>query len=105
MAEDLPALGIDVGGGSAKIGIVSRAGEVLAEGAVPRDPCLCATELLDRYLAVADMLKGDAGVTGIAGIGIGLPGHIDFIAGAFPSSRSSRPSTARPGRSADATAR
>jgi glucokinase len=81
MAQPLPALGIDVGGGSAKIGVVSPAGEVLAECAVTSDPGLSAPGLLDRYLEAARALQRAAGAGELAGIGIGLPGHIDAEAG------------------------
>jgi glucokinase len=81
MPQSLPALGIDVGGGSAKIGIVSPTGQVLAEHVVASDPSLSACSLIDRYLATADHLKKSAGVDGLCGIGIGLPGHIDFKLG------------------------
>lgn len=50
MAQSLAALGIDVGGGSAKIGIVSQTGEVLAQDIVVSDPSLSAAVLLDCYL-------------------------------------------------------
>jgi glucokinase len=81
MSASLPALGIDVGGGSAKIGIVSSSGEVLAQDVVASDLDMSAPVLLDRYLATADRLKKVAGVDAICGIGIGLPGHIDFERG------------------------
>lgn len=81
MLQDLPSLGVDVGGGSAKIGIVSRAGEVLAQGIIASDPSAPAAVLLDRYLEMAAKLKASLGVRRLSGIGIGLPGHIDFRRG------------------------
>jgi len=81
MAQQHPALGIDVGGGSAKIGIVSHTGKVLADCTVTSDPSLTAPALLDRYLDAGRGLQAKAGVERIAGIGIGLPGHINFKAG------------------------
>jgi glucokinase len=81
MAQHPPALGIDVGGGSAKIGLVSLSGEVLAQDVVASDQSVSAPVLIDRYLAVADRLKKSTGVDELCGIGIGLPGHIDFERG------------------------
>lgn len=78
---NFPALGIDVGGGSAKIGLVSPEGELLADTVEPTDPSLPATTLLDRYLDAAEELKRSAGIKNLCGIGIGLPGHIDFASG------------------------
>ena len=57
MSQPLPALGIDVGGGSAKIGIVSPAGIVLAEDVVTSDQRVIAPVLIDRYLATAEKLQ------------------------------------------------
>jgi glucokinase len=81
MSPSLPALGIDVGGGSAKIGLVSPSGEVLAQDVVASDPGVSAAVLIDRYLATAERLKKTLAITGISGIGIGIPGHIDFDLG------------------------
>ncbi len=81
MSQSLPALGIDVGGGSAKIGIVSSAGQVLAEDVVASDQQVSAPVLIDRYLATAEKLRTSLGIEKLCGIGIGLPGHIDFKLG------------------------
>ena len=81
MQKNLPALGIDVGGGSAKIGIVSFAGEVLGEDTVVSDPTVSAPVLLDRYLEMAGRMQSSLGIKELCGIGIGLPGHIDFAKG------------------------
>ena len=81
MSQPLPALGIDVGGGSAKIGIVSAGGQVLAEDVVASDQHVSAPVLIDRYLATAEKLQKSLGVEKLCGIGIGLPGHIDFKRG------------------------
>jgi glucokinase len=81
MMQSLPALGIDVGGGSAKIGIVSPAGKVLAQDTVASDPGVPAAVLIDHYLATAERLQKALAVEEICGIGIGIPGHIDFELG------------------------
>jgi glucokinase len=81
MSQSLPALGIDVGGGSAKIGIVSPTGQVLAQDVVISDPSMTATALIDRYLMAAERLQKSLGTQGLCGIGIGLPGQIDFTMG------------------------
>jgi glucokinase len=82
MTPDLPALGIDVGGGSAKVGIVSPAGDVLGQDTVASDPAVSASVLLDRYLEAARHMQTLLGIKQLCGIGIGLPGHIDFAKGA-----------------------
>lgn len=81
MTQSLPALGIDVGGGSAKIGLVSPSGVLLAQDVVVSDLSVSAPVLIDRYLATADQLRNLLGVEKLCGIGIGLPGHIDFELG------------------------
>ena len=81
MPQSLPALGIDVGGGSAKIGIVSPDGQVLAEDVVASDDQVSAPVLIERYLATAEKLRKSLGIDRLCGIGIGLPGHIDFKLG------------------------
>ena len=81
MSNGLPALGVDIGGGSAKIGIVSRAGEVLMEGVVVSDPHVSAPVLIDRYLAMGDRFRISLGIENLSGIGFGLPGHINFTLG------------------------
>jgi glucokinase len=82
MMQNLPALGIDVGGGSAKVGIVSFAGDVLGQDTVVSDPTVSAPVLLDRYLETASRVQSSLGIKELCGIGIGLPGHIDFARGA-----------------------
>ena len=74
----LPALGIDVGGGSAKIGVVAPDGSVLGRCEVASDPQLAGGALLDTFLAAAARLQAEAGAPDLAGIGIGLPGQIDL---------------------------
>ena len=81
MPQTLPALGIDIGGGSAKIGIVSPHGELLARDVVASEPNVGAPALIGRYLAMADRMRKSLGIEGFCGIGIGLPGHIDFKRG------------------------
>ena len=81
MSQSLPAFGIDVGGGSAKIGIVSPAGLVLAEDVVTSDLRVIAPVLIDRHLATAEKLQKSLEIEKLCGIGIGLPGHIDFELG------------------------
>ncbi len=73
----LPALGIDVGGGSAKIGVVAPDGSVLSQCEVVSDPRLSGGALLDSFLAAAARLQAEARTPDLAGIGIGLPGQID----------------------------
>lgn len=81
MILQAPALGIDVGGGSAKIGLVAPDGSVLAQDVVASDPRMTASALIDRYLATANRLQTSLGVKDLCGIGIGLPGHIEFELG------------------------
>ena len=81
MSQSLPALGIDVGGGSAKIGVVSLTGQILAEDVVASDSQVSAPVLIDRYLATALKMQASLGIEKLCGIGMGLPGHIDFKRG------------------------
>jgi glucokinase len=77
----LPSLGIDVGGGSAKIGIVAPDGAILARCRVESDPRLSAAELLNKYVVACAELQSEISLPRLAGIGIGLPGNIYFEAG------------------------
>ena len=79
--NDFPAIGIDVGGGSTKIGLVAPDGTVLGQCSVASDVRLSGVDLLDQYIAAAEALQREAGIHKLAGIGIGLPGHIDLEAG------------------------
>lgn len=79
--DDLPAIGIDVGGGSAKIGLVAPDGTVLGQCSVASDARLSGADLLDQFIIAAATLQREVGVRKLAGIGIGLPGHIDLEAG------------------------
>ena len=77
----LPALGIDVGGGSAKIGLVAPDGSVLGRCEVASDSQLTGGDLLDTFLAAAARLQAEAAAPHLSGIGIGLPGQIDLLNG------------------------
>ncbi len=77
----LPGLGIDVGGGSAKIGLVAPDGSVLGRCEVASDPQLTGGALLDTFLAAAARLQAGARTPDLAGIGIGLPGQINLQCG------------------------
>ena len=74
----LPGLGIDVGGGTTKIGLVAPDGSVLGRCEVASDSQLTGGALLDTFLAAAARLQAEARTPDLAGIGIGLPGQIDL---------------------------
>lgn len=95
--DDLYA-GVDIGGTSAKIGLVDSCGRVVARRLVPRDGSLAARDLADRYCeAVAELVdglpgeadnKGQGGRSGrpvrpdvpgsrpLSGIGISICGYV-----------------------------
>ena len=72
------AAGIDFGGTAAKIGLVDRAGAILARSSVSMDP----RETFEGIVApversLRDLLRSSAAGARLATIGIGTPGFID----------------------------
>ena len=79
MSAQRVAIGLDLGGSSAKIAVVSAAGDVLAEDAVPtvesRDPLT----VLAPVAAAIDRLRDAATNAGrvVVALGCGVPGNLD----------------------------
>jgi len=72
------AIGVDVGGSSAKLGIVSQAGEILFRYRLPTPTFDQPSRVAEAYaqaIAIVVNQACDAGVQP-AGIGVGMPGHI-----------------------------
>jgi glucokinase len=80
MPQDL-FIGLDIGGGSAKIGVVDAAGTILAQDRIPVVEAEAFDQILDAYIASIHRLLGGAAPKAI---GIGFPGHIlpDLATGA-----------------------
>ncbi len=77
------AIGIDIGGGSTKIGLVSAAGEIVERRRIVIGEADDADAIVARYAeAIRDILAAHARVT-LRGIGIGFPGciHPDNLSG------------------------
>jgi glucokinase len=72
------AIGIDIGGTSAKLALVSRSAKILARASTPCAPRLPWRSLLRNIAAAAAELSGKSGV---CGIGIGCAGCIDVVQG------------------------
>ena len=72
------ALGIDIGGTSAKIVLADRGMKVAARGAVPCDPRRPWREALGRIAAEASALRG---ARRVVGIGVGCAGCVDAVRG------------------------
>lgn len=70
-------VGVDIGGGSAKLGIVDAGGVVTVRGEMPTPAVGTSTELAMAYASGIESIlnRSDAGAP--AGIGVGLPGHLD----------------------------
>ena len=71
------AVGIDIGGGSAKLGSVNSRGQVLSRRTLPTPDAGDARELAAAYATEIETLleKTDGGTP--LGIGVGVPGHLD----------------------------
>lgn len=65
-------IGVDIGGGSVKIGVVGRNGTVKARAQVPVAPGVSATGLIDKIAAAINGLTSGR----INSVGIGFPGTI-----------------------------
>lgn len=80
MSEQL-FIGLDIGGGSAKIGVVDASGAILARDRILVVEGQTFEQILSAYIASIETLLGGAKPSGI---GIGFPGHIlaDLATGA-----------------------
>jgi glucokinase len=77
-------IGIDIGGGSAKIGLVNSQGAIVGRHRIPVKHGEDAPQILNSYNSAIDTLMRDANAAQLGGIGVGFPGHIlpDFATGA-----------------------
>lgn len=71
------AVGIDIGGGSAKLGSVNAHGQVLSRRTLPTPDAGDARELAAAYAAEIGRLLDQSGDGTPSGIGVGVPGHLD----------------------------
>jgi glucokinase len=70
------AIGIDIGGGSTKIGLVSSIGKIVDRTRIVIDDGDDADEIIDKYVkAIAGMIAANP-TAKLTGIGIGFPGRI-----------------------------
>jgi hypothetical protein len=72
-------LGIDIGGSSAKLGVVSSEGQILHRAVAPMGRFLEAGEMIESLArSVRELLNwAEKASVGLAGIGIGHPGFYD----------------------------
>ncbi len=70
-------IGVDLGGTSAKVGIVDRAGAILARRRVPIDARAGFVDIVGPIAAALSTLLDEVGRGPPAGIGIGAPGFFD----------------------------
>lgn len=76
-------MGVDIGGGSTKLGLVSPDGRIIARQRVTYAKAPTGEKILFDYAnAIDDLMRGQK-VERLAGIGIGYPGHIlpDHVSG------------------------
>ncbi len=72
------AIGVDVGGSSAKLGIVNQAGKILFRHKLPTPKFDQPARAAAAYARAVDVVVRhckDAGIQPV-GIGVGMPGHI-----------------------------
>jgi glucokinase len=68
-------IGLDIGGGSAKIGLVNANGTILAHRRIPVAEAESFEHILAAYGSAIEALLREAGTAQPGGIGIGFPGH------------------------------
>lgn len=76
-----PALAIDLGGTELRVGIVDRAGAILAERQVRTAATAGPAAVVRQMLAVCAEVRAVAGVGPLAGCGIAAPGPLDLDRG------------------------
>jgi glucokinase len=72
-------IGVDVGGTTIAAGLVTVAGEVLAATSVAMDATAGAT--VATIEGLIEELRGQAGTRAVRGVGVGVPGPVDTVAG------------------------
>ena len=77
------AIGIDFGGTYIKMALVSERGEIVAHRKIPTKDAKTVEDWLDAAASGMDYLmeQGDVLAEGFAGIGVGVPGFVDFSRG------------------------
>jgi len=72
------AIGVDIGGSSAKLGVVSQTGKILRRHRLPTPNFDQPTRIADAYAEAVKIAVNHCRDAGIqpAGIGVGMPGHI-----------------------------
>lgn len=74
------AIGIDVGGTNIKAGLVNQAGKVLEAQVIPTEKEKGADYVLQKIAQLINDLSGST-VENIAGVGVALPGDLDYQQG------------------------
>jgi glucokinase len=77
-AETRYAIGVDFGGTSVKIALVDDQGSILSEQRIITEHVKDRNEWLSKVCSAIDTLKGPRT---IAGVGVGVPGFVDFERG------------------------
>ena len=79
MIDRRTAIGLDIGGSSAKVALVSAAGEVLAHVVVPTADSRDPDDILEPFASAVDRLRALAVERGfaVAALGCGVPGNLD----------------------------
>jgi glucokinase len=79
------SVGIDIGGTKTAIGLVSEAGEVVAERVIHTDLAKTPQQMVQAMAEVVIQLQVESGIANeqILGAGIGIPGPLDAAAGKF----------------------
>lgn len=68
------SIGLDLGGTNLRAAAIDRAGRVLGRRATDTNPAAGREAMLRQMVQAITELRGDCGSTGLAGIGIGVPG-------------------------------
>lgn len=75
------AIGVDFGGTFIKMGLISDQGEIRARAKVPTSEASTQAAWLDAVGRGIEQLLGRKGLEEAAGIGVGVPGFVDFEKG------------------------
>ena len=79
-------IGVDLGGTGIKAGVVSESGEILAKGSAPTGQGRPYQEVIADIASLCKRVAQEAGVplSGVAAIGVGVPGICDPKTGVLP---------------------
>lgn len=81
MSESIVFIGIDLGGTDIKGGLVSGEGKILVEEKLPTEADRGVDHVIGRMASLIDSLEKKSNGKAVGGVGIGVPGQVNFKEG------------------------